>query len=97
MRISAVRCARTPILGNRLFQWRFTQAVHSLGAAKTATAQCWTLRKHKVLKAKFAATKGGRAAARRKGSRRNGQKTPCSDHCSAHGVYHLIKLSMTII
>ena len=58
MRISAVRCARTPILGNRLFQWRFTQAVHYLGAAKTATAQCWTLRKHKVLKAKFAATKG---------------------------------------
>ena len=34
------------------------QAAHYLGAAKTATAQYWTLCLRKVLKAKFAATKG---------------------------------------
>ena len=34
------------------------QEAHYLGAAKTATAQYWTLCLRKVLKAKFAATKG---------------------------------------
>ncbi|HIZ25425.1 MAG TPA: hypothetical protein H9812_08195 [Candidatus Gallimonas intestinigallinarum] len=55
MRISAVRCARTSPFSVAI---SCPQAAHYLGAAKTATAQYWTLCLRKVLKAKFAATKG---------------------------------------